>query len=137
MRRWTFVALASPVRVLFICVGNLCRPPLAEVLLRRRAADAGAAVLVFSAGTWAELRPGMYPGPAACAERHGPDGSAHVSRMLTTDIVAAQDIVGALDEGAAEASRTLRLDSTRNQRSSFGVRSTPSGASRPDRPFAQ
>ena len=38
-------------RVLFVCLGNICRSPTAEGVLRARAAAAGVAVTVDSAGT--------------------------------------------------------------------------------------
>ena len=37
--------------VLFVCLGNICRSPLAEAALRRECADAGLNVIVDSAGT--------------------------------------------------------------------------------------
>ena len=44
---------APPLRVLFVCWGNICRSPTAEVVLRHMAADAGLAdrIEVDSAGT--------------------------------------------------------------------------------------
>lgn len=94
--------LRRPTRVLFVCVGNVCRSPLAEVLVRRIAVDAGAPILVSSVGTFAEVRQPMYPATAECARRHGLDGSAHVSRQLVHADIAAQDIVVALDQHAGE-----------------------------------
>lgn len=38
-------------RVLFICLGNICRSPAAEAILRARAADREIAVHIESAGT--------------------------------------------------------------------------------------
>jgi protein-tyrosine-phosphatase len=61
------------------------------------AKEAGVAMDVSSAGTWAEIEHGMYPETAACAKRHNLDGSGHVSRQLTPDLVEAADIVVALD----------------------------------------
>jgi protein-tyrosine phosphatase len=45
----------TPIRVLFICMGNICRSPLAEGLFRHKAGGRGAAdrFLVDSAGTGA------------------------------------------------------------------------------------
>ncbi len=42
-----------PVRVLFVCLGNICRSPLAEALFQARVSDAGldGAIEVDSAGT--------------------------------------------------------------------------------------
>ena len=38
-------------RVLFVCLGNICRSPTAEAVFRKRAADAGLDVEIDSAGT--------------------------------------------------------------------------------------
>ncbi|RYG31760.1 low molecular weight phosphotyrosine protein phosphatase, partial [bacterium] len=40
-----------PTRVLFVCLGNICRSPLAEGIFRRIAAERGLDVEVDSAGT--------------------------------------------------------------------------------------
>ena len=51
----------APHRVLFVCLGNICRSPTAEGVLRRLVADAGldGAVIADSAGTagWHEGDP--------------------------------------------------------------------------------
>lgn len=39
------------MRVLFVCLGNICRSPLAEGILRRQAEEANVRVYVDSAGT--------------------------------------------------------------------------------------
>lgn len=39
------------VRVLFVCLGNICRSPMAEGVLRVKAQDAGLALDVASSGT--------------------------------------------------------------------------------------
>ena len=48
-----------PPRVLFVCMGNICRSPAAEAIFRHRAAAAGVAFEVDSAGTggWHEGEP--------------------------------------------------------------------------------
>ena len=42
---------APPTRVLMVCLGNICRSPMAEGILRQRAAEAGLNIEVDSAGT--------------------------------------------------------------------------------------
>jgi protein-tyrosine phosphatase len=39
------------MKVLMVCLGNICRSPMADGLLRKKVADAGLAVEVDSAGT--------------------------------------------------------------------------------------
>jgi protein-tyrosine phosphatase len=41
----------APARLLFVCTGNICRSPTAEGVLLHKAAQAGLAVTVDSAGT--------------------------------------------------------------------------------------
>ncbi len=50
--------------VLFVCLGNICRSPLAEAAFRAEAARAGLDVLVDSAGT-ADYHIGIPPDPRA------------------------------------------------------------------------
>lgn len=99
-----------PVRVLTVCLGNVCRSPLAELLLRQRAAEAGVAVEVLSAGLRAKDGEAMDPGSAACAARHGLDGSAHAARRLDADLVASADVVVALAFHAASAVERLAAE---------------------------
>lgn len=73
----------SKLRVLFVCLGNICRSPLAEAAFRRAAADAGIDVEVESAGT-ADYHVGEPPDERAIAEakRHGIDISGYRGRQL-------------------------------------------------------
>lgn len=63
---------ARPDRVLFVCMGNICRSPAAEGVLRMLAAERGVAVRVASAGT-AGYHVGDPPDRrmAAAAKRRG------------------------------------------------------------------
>ena len=40
-----------PMRVIMVCLGNICRSPMAEAVVRAKAAEAGVAVEVDSVGT--------------------------------------------------------------------------------------
>lgn len=72
-------------RLLIVCLGNICRSPMAEGVLRARLRDAGleAAVLVDSCGTggW---HAGAPPDPRAiaCAARNGVDIGGLRARQL-------------------------------------------------------
>lgn len=67
-----FEAVADGPAILFVCLGNICRSPLAELALREAAAKAGLALHVDSAGT-GDWHVGMPPDSRARAEaqRHG------------------------------------------------------------------
>lgn len=45
--------MADPIRVLFVCLGNICRSPLAEAVFRQQVRDAGLGdrFVIDSAGT--------------------------------------------------------------------------------------
>lgn len=58
-------------RVLFVCLGNICRSPTAEGVLRARAAAAGLKIEVDSCGTggWHVGEPPYLPAIEAAAKR--------------------------------------------------------------------
>jgi protein-tyrosine phosphatase len=78
--------MASPHAVLFVCMGNICRSPLAEAAFRDVAARLHLDVEVDSAGTggW---HAGDPPDARAQAEalRHGIDISNYRARQVTQD----------------------------------------------------
>ncbi len=75
-----------PVRVLFVCLGNICRSPVAEGLFQQKVDEAGlgAEIEVDSAGTggWHAGAPPDARMTAAAAT-HGTDLSALKARQLT------------------------------------------------------
>lgn len=73
-----------PVSILFVCLGNICRSPLAEAALRAEAAARGLDVEVDSAGTggWHQGEPPDRRAIAA-ALRAGVDISALRARKVT------------------------------------------------------
>ena len=109
-----------PYRVCFVCLGNICRSPMAEVVARARLADAGlsAAVLVDSAGTgdW-HIGQQMNRGARTELSRRGYDGETHRARQFEPSWLAERDLVLAMDNSNFKAlkslSRTARGDSAR------------------------
>lgn len=77
--------------VLFVCTGNLCRSPAAELLFRARVS--GLPVEVSSAGTSGVSGHGMDAASALAVRELGVDSSGHVARRLTTDMTSAADLV--------------------------------------------
>jgi len=69
--------------ILFVCLGNICRSPLAEAAFRRAAAEAGLDVEADSAGT-AGYHVDSPPDPRSVAEaaRHGIDITHYRGRRL-------------------------------------------------------
>jgi len=87
-----------PPSLLFVCLGNICRSPLAEAAFRAAAARAGLEVVADSAGTggWHE---GHAPDPRsrAVALRHGIDISGMRARPVRGADFTGFDHILALD----------------------------------------
>jgi protein-tyrosine phosphatase len=90
--------MMSPA-VLFVCLGNICRSPLAEAACRQAADAAGLDVKVDSAGT-GSWHIGHPPDPRAIAEaeRHGIDISGYRGRQVNTSDFDRFDYIFALDD---------------------------------------
>ncbi|MGI9023682.1 MAG: low molecular weight protein-tyrosine-phosphatase [Acidimicrobiales bacterium] len=80
------------MNVLLLCTGNICRSPVAEVLLRQRLADLGVAARVRSAGLLQAGIPADPFGQEAMATR-GLDLSGHRSRTVSREILLGADLV--------------------------------------------
>ncbi|MCX7284007.1 MAG: low molecular weight phosphotyrosine protein phosphatase [Novosphingobium sp.] len=74
----------SQPSVLFVCLGNICRSPLAEAALRAQAVAAGIAITIDSAGT-GDWHVGRPPDPRAVqvARKYGLDISGYRARQVT------------------------------------------------------
>ena len=72
--------------ILFVCLGNICRSPLAEAAFRVEAERAGLAVHIDSAGT-GDWHVGSPPDPRAqaTARRHGIDISQYRGRQVAPE----------------------------------------------------
>lgn len=96
----------EPIRVLFVCLGNICRSPLAEGICRAHLSRAAADHVPFtvdSAGTsgWHAGEP-PDPGSVTEAGRRGLDITAQRSRKLTADDVRTFDFLVAMDRSNLE-----------------------------------
>lgn len=100
----------DPYRVTFVCTGNICRSPIAEVVVRDALGREGLddRVVVDSAGTggWHE-GDGADPRAVAALEAAGLDGTAHRAREVDRSALGTTDLVVALDSGHARDLRAL------------------------------
>ena len=98
----------KPTKVLFVCLGNICRSPTAEGVLRRYVQEAALAecIVIDSAGT-GDYHIGDAPDERAreAASRRGYDLSGLRARQVTREDFERFDYVLAMDE---ENLRTLK-----------------------------
>ncbi|MCW2584014.1 MAG: protein tyrosine phosphatase [Klenkia sp.] len=90
----------DPYRVSMVCLGNICRSPIAEVVLHGMVAEEGLAdrVQVTSAGTGAWHVGGpMDPGSAAVLRARGLDPDTHRAQQMTAAVVDRYDLLVAMD----------------------------------------
>jgi protein-tyrosine phosphatase len=81
----------STFRVLFVCIGNVCRSPLGERLLAARLPEER--FTVSSAGVGALVGSAMDPQAASQLEAYGGSADGFVARGLTRDLVQGSDLV--------------------------------------------
>ncbi|KQZ68686.1 low molecular weight protein-tyrosine-phosphatase [Nocardioides sp. Root151] len=87
-------------RVALVCLGNICRSPIADVVVNHRLDEAGLAdhVHADSYGTagWHVGKP-MDPRSAAVLTTHDYDATQHRARQFDADAVSSYDLVLAMD----------------------------------------
>jgi len=109
------MSLRSPA-VLFVCLGNICRSPLAEAAFRARALAAGLDVTIDSAGTggWHVGHPPDRRAQAT-ARRRGIDISGYRARQVEQDDFARFTHIFALDHSNLESLRQIAPDAAPTQ----------------------
>lgn len=108
------------MEIMTVCTGNICRSPLAELLLATRLADLGAEV--HSAGVRGLNAAPMTPEAIDLAIEYGvaeADADAHRSRFLTEAMLASPDLILAMTR---EHRREIAELAPARLRSTFTVR---------------
>jgi protein-tyrosine phosphatase len=102
------------IRIVFVCLGNICRSPLAEGLFRSHVREAGleARFEIESAGT-AGFHIGKPPDPRtrSVSKARGIDLSHQRAQQLSRELVARHDLVLVMDrQNLADARRLASSD---------------------------
>jgi protein-tyrosine phosphatase len=109
------------MKILFVCLGNICRSPVAEAVCRKQIEEKGLQKTFYaeSRGTsdW-EQGNGAHPKSRANAKENGIDLENHISKQVTTNDLETFDVIVALDRsnfkdlkhlGAHEKARLVLL----------------------------
>ncbi|MGQ9427251.1 low molecular weight protein-tyrosine-phosphatase [Gilvimarinus sp. F26214L] len=83
--------------ILVVCVGNICRSPMAEYLLRYKL-DKGA-VTIASAGTGALVGKPADATAQSILQEQGLDLSPHRAQQISADLLGKADLVLAMSDG--------------------------------------
>ena len=107
----------AATRVLMVCMGNICRSPTAEAVLRKKLQDAGLArrVEVDSAGTHGHYHAGERPDARAIrhAAARGYDlGKLRARRVIDQDFTRFDWILAMDEDNLAQLRQGLPLGST-------------------------
>ncbi len=89
-----------PVRVVFVCWGNICRSPMAERVAEKMAAERGLTGVEFSSAATSqeELGAPMDDRAARVLRRHGYRADAHRAHRITRDEIESADLVLAMED---------------------------------------
>ena len=89
-------------RIMFVCHGNICRSPMAELISRRLAAEMGLALTVSSSATsteeiWNGIGNPVYPPARAELLRHGIDPAGKRAVQLRAEDYEKYDLFVGMD----------------------------------------
>ena len=93
------------IKILLVCLGNICRSPMAEFVMKRLVKEAGldAAFEIASAATGAyELGNPVYPPARKKMAEHGLDCSGKVAQLLTREDYEYYDMLVGMDHSNLE-----------------------------------
>lgn len=95
----TMTSMSSQYRIIAVCTGNICRSPMAELMLAEAIAAGGlAGVVVDSAGTTAyEVGRPIDPRAARKLSAHSIDSDRHVAREWRPEWFQTRELILALD----------------------------------------
>ncbi|KAM4632784.1 low molecular weight phosphotyrosine protein phosphatase isoform 1-T1 [Polymixia lowei] len=102
------MAANSGTSVLFVCLGNICRSPIAEAVFRKMATDAGVVdKWVIDSGATSDWNTGSSPDSRglACLRKHGIETSHRARQVTKEDFINFQYILGMDDSNMSDLKR--------------------------------
>lgn len=107
----------TPIRVLFVCMGNICRSPMAEAVFRSLVKDAGLAsafeIASVGTGSW-HVGERPHPGTQAVLQRNGISVDDKRAQRLSRSDLDYYDYIIAMDQenidGIAQFHSTTRSE---------------------------
>lgn len=106
------------IKVLFVCMGNICRSPTAWGIFKQKVSQAGLSdkIEVDSAGTEDyHVGQGADPRAVRCAAEAGYDISMHRARQVTRSDFETFDYILAMDRTNLAALRAMAPEAYRNK----------------------
>ena len=100
------------IRVAFVCLGNICRSPMAELIFKKMLKERGLshAFEVTSCGTSScEAGSPVYPPALKTLRLHGVEGE-HTARKVTREDISRCDYLLVMDEGNLRDLRSFAGD---------------------------
>jgi protein-tyrosine phosphatase len=94
------VSDSEPVRVVFVCWGNICRSPMAARVAEKLAAERGLTGVEFSSAATSreELGAPMDDRATRVLRRHGYRTGEHEAHQITRDEIEGADLVLAMED---------------------------------------
>jgi protein-tyrosine phosphatase len=104
----------DPVRVVFVCWGNICRSPIAERVAEHAAASAGLDNVVFTSAAAENPTDGepMDRRAAAALKARGYRYDRHGAHQITASEIAGADLVIAMEDIHIEMMQAIAPDAT-------------------------
>jgi protein-tyrosine phosphatase len=94
------VSAPDPVKVVFVCWGNICRSPMAERVAEKMAADEGLSGIEFTSAATSrdDLGAPIDRRAAAVLRERGYRGDGHTAHQITRDEIENADMVIAMED---------------------------------------
>ena len=102
MKLFSLHSFNRPVRILFVCLGNICRSPMAEFVMKDLVRKAGLSdrfEIASAATSREELGNPVYPPARRELQRHGIACEGHAARQMTRADYAHYDLLLGMDDG--------------------------------------